>query len=231
MDARGLFNQLFQTGKGLAKQGQSWGEKAVGVPKSGPERETMLAGMGKGALAAGALAMLFGTRTGRRATRSAVQIGSLAALGGLAYTAYQSWQSKNASAPPPGRPMSDLSDEEAQKRSLGLLKAMIAAAKADGHIDAFERQRIDQAIGKMGLGSEAAALFQEELRKPLNPAEIASAAESPEAAAEIYLMSRMVVDLDHPQERSYLEQLATALDLDDDLVQHLDQQAEQIRRD
>jgi uncharacterized membrane protein YebE (DUF533 family) len=50
---------------------------------------------------------------------------------------------------------------------------------------------------------------------------VASAARTPEEAAEIYTVSLLAIDLDHPAERAYLAQLATKLRLEDGLVAHL----------
>lgn len=61
-----------------------------------------------------------------------------------------------------------------------------------------------------------------ELNKPIDVAEVAASADSPEAAAEIYLASSMVVDLNSPDERKYMDSLAAGLGLDADLVKELE---------
>jgi uncharacterized membrane protein YebE (DUF533 family) len=45
-----------------------------------------------------------------------------------------------------------------------------------------------------------------------------------EQASEVYLVSRLVADGDHPAERMYMEALAHRLNLPKDLVAHLDHQ-------
>ena len=55
---------------------------------------------------------------------------------------------------------------------------------------------------------------------------MASAAATPEQAAELYLASRLAIDPDHPGEKAYLEALAHRLKLPGDLVAHLNRQAE-----
>jgi len=61
-----------------------------------------------------------------------------------------------------------------------------------------------------------------ELNKPLDVAEVVASADSPEAAAEIYLASTMVVDLNGLEERKYMDSLAEGLGLDATLVSELE---------
>ena len=98
--------------------------------------------------------MLLGTGTGRQVTGSALKLGGLAAIGGLAYKAYQNYQNgkQPADAPVAGEPEllpppadtgfhpSQAPQGEAEF-ALMLVRAMIAAAKADGHIDDEERKQ------------------------------------------------------------------------------------------
>jgi uncharacterized membrane protein YebE (DUF533 family) len=49
-------------------------------------------------------------------------------------------------------------------------------------------------------------------------------ADSPAAAAEIYLISRAIVDLDNDQKHNYMDQLAKELGLAPDLVAQLESQ-------
>jgi uncharacterized membrane protein YebE (DUF533 family) len=53
----------------------------------------------------------------------------------------------------------------------------------------------------------------EELRRPLDPADVAAGAATPEQAAEIYLASLVMVDETTPMERVYLDELARRLNL------------------
>ena len=96
MDVRALFDQLLQSGRELASKGQSLAEQKLNIPSGGPEREAALASMGKGATIAGVAALLLGTSAGRGLTGVAVKLGSLAAVGGLAYKAYRDWQAAMA---------------------------------------------------------------------------------------------------------------------------------------
>ena len=88
MDARGLLDQLLQAGRELATQGKGMAEKGLGVPAEGPQRDAMLSGLGKGALGAGALGLLLGSKGGRKIAGSALTLGGLAsALGNHTGTA------------------------------------------------------------------------------------------------------------------------------------------------
>ena len=103
---------------------------------------------------------------------------------------------------------------------------MIGAAKADGHVDAAEQKLLFEQVERMGLDAEAKGFVFDTLAKPADLSEIAAAARTQEQAAELYLVSRLAIDPDHPAEKAYLEALAHRLSLPADLVAHLDRQAE-----
>jgi len=65
-------------------------------------------------------------------------------------------------------------------------------------------------------------LIHAELEKGLDVAALAEEVDSPSAAAEVYLASRMILDVNNMQERAYLDNLAKALDLSEDLVEKLE---------
>ena len=227
MNAQQILDALLNSGKELVEKGMTLAEAKLDIPDDTEKREAMLNGAGKGALAAGALAVLLGTRAGRKLTGTTLKLGSLAAIGGVAYKAFENWQSqqtegtiKNA-----GQPVNQLTGEASEKRSRAILKAMIASAKADGHIDEQEKNIISQHAEKLGLDASIAGFIRKELTSVLDAKDVAAGADSPKAAAEIYLVSRMTLNLDNENERQYLEQLAQALELAPDLIAELEQQA------
>lgn len=227
MDASSLLNRLLQSGRELAAKGQDLAQTKLNLPAPGPERDAMVQKMGKGATIAGVLAVLLGTRPGRRMTGAALKLGSLAALGGLAYQAYQKWQGQGAATPANiGAPVDQLSGPVAEQRSRALLRAMLAAAKADGEIDPTEQGKIDAYLKGLELPPDLQQFLQDETVKPLSVQEVAAGADSPAAAAEIYLTSRIVIDVANERERTYLEQLAAALQLPSEVVAELERQAE-----
>lgn len=230
MDAKTFLDELLKTGKNYASQGRKVAEEKLQIPSEGEERDATLDGMKKGAIAAGVLALLLGTGAGRRVTGSALKVGSLAAIGGLGWKAYQNWMSqKEAEAEDIKEmaenakviPINDLDEEGANKRSQILLRAMIAAAKADGHIDKKELVAINEQIVKLSLSSDVATLLQDEISKPLDVKDIAALAENSAIAAEIYLVSAVVTDKENSMEKAYLEALAKAMQLPDALVEQL----------
>lgn len=224
MDTRALLDSLLNSTQAAVKKGQNAAESRLGMPAEGEERDAMVKGLKTGALAAGAMALLLGTKTGRKVGGTALKLGSIAALGGLGYKAFQQWQSSQSQVETNDAPqfIDKLAPPQAQSRSISLLKAMIAAAKADGHIDAEERNKIMGQIEQAGLGADAEALIRGEIDKPLDPKAVAAEADSTESAVEIYLTSRLMIDRDNTMESAYLDQLANALSLDASLVEQLE---------
>ena len=98
---------------------------------------------------------------------------------------------------------------------------MIAAAKADGHINKKEVEAIDEQIEKLGLTGAVADLMQKEIAKPLDVKEIAALAENSAIAAEIYLVSAVVTDKENSMEKEYLDTLARTMNLPGSLVKQL----------
>lgn len=227
MDISALFNQLLQSGRELASKGQKLAEQKLDIPSEGAQREAALSSMGKGAAIAGVAALLLGTSAGRGLTGVALKVGSLGAIGGLAYKAFKDWQAKTEAAPvaDPGPAADALSGPQLEKRSFALLRAMLAAAKADGHIDENEQGKIDAYLQKLNLDPEALHFVKNELAKPLSAKEVAAGADSPAAAAEIYLTSLLTINIDTDQERAYLDELAKELKLPPELVSELLDQA------
>ncbi len=231
MDTKSFLDDLLKTGKEYASKGREIAEEKLKMPKEGEEGyDATIDGMKKGAMAVGVLALLLGTGAGRRVTGSALKIGSLAAIGGIGWKAYQNWTAQKTETGQEVKdmasnakiiPINELGEAEANERSQILLKAMIAAAKADGHINKKEVAMIDEQIEKLGLTGDVADLMQSEIAKPLDVKEIAALAENSAIAAEIYLVSAVVTDKENSMEKSYLDSLAKAMKLPEGLVEQL----------
>lgn len=104
-----------------------------------------------------------------------------------------------------------------------VLRAMIAAAKADGEVDESEIQRIVGKIGEDGVTAEEKQFVVAELRRPLDLESLIAAVPSQAVAAQVYGASLLAIDLDTEAELAYLRQLARGLGLDADTVARLHQ--------
>lgn len=217
MDTKTFLDQLLQSGKEMAQKGQQMAEQQLGVPAEGADRDQALSGLKTGAAAAGVLALLLGTQAGRRVTGAAVKVGSLAALGGLAYQMYRQWGAGTASAEGGTAQAAEpaMLEAPAPKASPeALLKAMIAAAKADGHVDSAELASIRQQLAEVDLEGDLNDMILEELTQPRSASDIAALANSDMAVAtEIYLVSAAIINEANEAEKAYLADLRAALQL------------------
>jgi uncharacterized membrane protein YebE (DUF533 family) len=118
---------------------------------------------------------------------------------------------------------------EAEREELGksLVRAMIAAAKADGQIDAAEKDAIFKKLETMPLSPAEKAFVFDELASPLDINAVVARAGTPEQAAEIYAASLVAMVSDTSSERAYLEALAHKLELDAGLVAEIHRAAGQ----
>jgi uncharacterized membrane protein YebE (DUF533 family) len=100
---------------------------------------------------------------------------------------------------------------------------MIAAAKADGHVDADEQRRLFTEVERMGIDAEGKALVFDALSQPVDIPGLVAQVATPEQAAELYLASRLAIDPDHPAERAWLDALAVRLGLPAEVRASLEQ--------
>jgi uncharacterized membrane protein YebE (DUF533 family) len=213
MDLKHLLNQALNSD--VVKQGQ---QQLKQQSNSGT-----LKSLGAGAVGGGLVNLLMGSKKskklGKKVGKNALKVGGAAALGALAYKVYNDWQAK---LPSP----SGLSSFDAQNSIHNelILKAMIAAAKADGHVDQQEMTHIESTLGQYGADDNLQTLVHAELSKPLDPTEVASLAHSPQQASEIYLASLIVIDEQNFMEKAYLNELAKQLKLAPEVVHQLELQ-------
>lgn len=184
--------------------------------------------------ATGAIAaVLLGTGAGRKLTGSALKIGGLAAIAGLGYHAYKNYQNGRQPQqepslaepellPPPDSEFGKASAGQSDDFALVLVRAMIAAARADGHIDEQERQQILGKLQTSGLNRDAAAFLETELSNPVDLDAIVSAATTEAQKVELYTASRLAIDPNTRAERGYLDLLAGRLRLADPLIDHIE---------
>jgi uncharacterized membrane protein YebE (DUF533 family) len=210
------------------------GQGTKGLTEKATDAWNKQSTLGKGAIAGGLLGILL-TQGGRRMLGTGLKIGGMAAIGGLAYKAYEDW--KNGRKPEDGaaaQPAPEGSEflpgdaQAADELATRLLQAMIAAAKADGHVTLEERAAIDAQLGNLGLGDEATALIATELDAPLDVDRIAALARSEAEATQLYAASLLVADQESEAEKAYLAGLAAAMKLDRGLVEHLHAEASRL---
>ncbi len=190
-------------------------------------------------LATGAIAaVLLGTGAGRQVTGDVLKLGGLAAIAGLGYQAYKNWQAGKEPQPvdastaaaaqpellPPPADSSFHTESAANSADFAtiLVRAMIAAARADGHIDDTEREAILGKVKLAGLGADAQAFLEGELANPVDLDAIIGAATSESQKVELYTASRIAIEPDSRAERGYLDLLAGRLGLADALVDHIE---------
>lgn len=221
VDVKGMLDGLSrQLGGGASSQSSS--------DSGGLDMKSLLGG--------GAMGLLVGSKRGRKLGGKALKYGAIAAVGTLAWKAWQNSRggqdSQHGAAgaadnAAEGERIETLQGEYQERRSLELLQAMIMAARADGHIDAQERELITQQIDALGADDELHRWVEQQLSAPLDAQALARQADSPQAAREMYLISVAVIDEQNPMERAWLDQLAQALQLSPELAAELEQQAKQ----
>mgnify|MGYP001260879398 CR=1 FL=1 len=227
LNARSLLDSLV----GSVTQ-MTGGQGAKGLTDKAKETWNNQSTLGKGAIAGGLLGILL-TGGGRRMLGTGLKIGGMAAIGGLAYRAYEDWKSGQAGGAATALPAPDgdflpADDAAADDLATRILQAMIAAAKADGHVTPEERAVIDGQLGNLGLGDEATGLIAAELDAPLDVGRIAGLARSEAEATQIYAATLLVVDEQAPAEAGYLAMLAARMNLDKGLVDRLHAEAARL---
>lgn len=102
---------------------------------------------------------------------------------------------------------------DAPSQALLLVRAMIASANADHHLDDSERSQITTALDESGLGAEERAYLLAEIESPIGIEELIASVESPEQARQVYAASLMAIEVGSDAERNYLSRLAQRLEL------------------
>jgi uncharacterized membrane protein YebE (DUF533 family) len=236
MNTSDLLEQLLRAGQGsMSQQGGGGSSAQGGLGGLGGLLGGLLGGGAGSSAGGGGLGGLLGgllgggsTMGGSTQSRSGggTNYAALASLGMMAFQAYQAWQRSQASAPQQApRTVDLLSGPEVEEHSHAILRALIAAAKADGRIDDAEKQMISTEIGRHTDDPELQQWLDDEVARPLVAADVAQSATDSGMAAEMYLASVMLVDDQQDAERSYLDELAAALSIDPELQVHLEQQA------
>jgi uncharacterized membrane protein YebE (DUF533 family) len=210
------------------------------------DAENILDGLLRGALG-GRGKRSRGTRRAIGRRGSLVNAGTLLAAAGVAWGAYEAWQGQRVggkpvatppSAPPavppiPGRagedtvpPLPDAagSTPVLSEPVLRLVRLMISAAGADGHLGPEEREQILAEARRAG----AEDVVKQELGSPMPLADIVGDVTDPELKEQLYTLAFSVVRADETVtggERVYLAGLAHQLGLEADDVSRLEEAA------
>ncbi len=189
-----------------------------------------------GAIAGALGGLLLGSKTGRSLSYNAVKLGGLILIGSLAYKAYQDYSSggateQNFSDHPEEAPIGSgfEADVQTDKNAITFVRAMIAAASADGEISNDERQTIVGNMKEAGLNPAAADFLNGEFANPAAIDELVKASTDEKSAVQIYTAARLAIEPDHFAEKGFLSELAKGLQLDERLVESINSQVKSIK--
>jgi uncharacterized membrane protein YebE (DUF533 family) len=198
-------------------------------------------GFGGGAAVGTLAGLLLGTGAGRKIAGTAVQVGGLAAIGGLAYVALRNFQQGkpvvqgtiNDVTSMLGMGQAPQGFAEAggtiQDTAEILLRAMVAAAYSDGEMSPDERAMIVGQLETMGLGQAEKSFLDGALAAPVSMKIIAASCTTDEMKAQAYIAAHLGMEVDTAAEAQFLRDFAAALQLEPSLVAHLDQAAAEAK--
>ncbi len=183
--------------------------------KTDPQARAVAAGAG-GLLLLG----LLGSRGGRRMVGDIAQTGAVAALGALAYKAWMNRHGRKVDektivrdAQASGFPIDPSPDPEF---ALAIVRTMLAAAYADGVIDAPEQRIIDGAASKAQVTQDERRMLTNEIPEAETLGLIADAARTPHHASELYAAAVISAGELNDRESAFLKKLADRLGLSPD---------------
>jgi uncharacterized membrane protein YebE (DUF533 family) len=226
MNALGLLGSLM----GNNATGSNVGGQLISGLLGGSAGGLLGRGGSGGLLSAAAGSLLGGGARSRRGGtsgfgRNAI-IGMLGSLAVSALTSYAK-NKMSQSGPTAQAGLADFDDlpdnpgydeDEANRRAEILIRAMINAAKADGHVDEQEQENILQRVGD--VDQEQAEFLRREIAAPLDvQAFIRSVPRGMEQ--EVYTISLMGIQLDEQSEARYLIDLAQGLGLSADTCNNI----------
>jgi uncharacterized membrane protein YebE (DUF533 family) len=216
------------------------------------------AGAAMGGLAGSVLGNVLTGRGGGGGGKKLLKYGGLAAVG---YVAYQAWQKNqaqkaggtgvptsapaaqgagglaglgagwNPAAAPQALPASfDLETGANASNALRVIQAMVAASKADGVVDATERDRVFDKLREANLPQQDQDEVLRLLTQPMDMEAVVRGVDSRELALEIYAASVFAVSPASRAERAYLDLLAARLGLEGDLIVQVEQGVEAMAR-
>jgi len=119
-----------------------------------------------------------------------------------------------AQAPPP-LPGDSAADKEAkvdtEEIALRMIQVMIAAAHADGMLDASEEKVILERLRGAELSSEENMYLIQELHQPKTVSELTAGIDDPSIGKTMYMLAVATIDIDTKAERIWLDSLGDQL--------------------
>lgn len=194
-NAGGLGGLLEQLGGGQASRGSGGLNDLLGGLASGQQGAGGLGGLLGGLLGAGAATAQSGSQ------------------GGFGDMLNQAIARQDEPPVPPSQ------DQEAAAALM--LRAMIQAMKSDGEIDQTEQSKLLDRLGD--VSREEREFVQSEMQRRIDVKDLAR--DVPRGLEQqVYAMSVMGIDLDNQNEAQYLHQLANAMGVGPDAVNHIHDQ-------
>ena len=141
-----LQNELPRALSTLKNEGQG----AVDRIRTDPNAQTTALGAG----AAGVLGGLLLSSAGGKFGRQVATLGGLAALGTLAYNAYQKHKGQSPNDAVPAGPFLPTTTQARETIGKASIRAIIMAMKADGQIESGEKAKMFDRLGKVELSDE-----------------------------------------------------------------------------
>lgn len=130
----------------------------------------------------------------------------------LPETGASPWRVPNP--PPPAAPPEPEGPAAEEAEALLMVRAMIAAAKADGGVDAAERRAIAAQLDAAGLSAQERDFVLADFDRPLEPEALAREARDPMLRARLYAAAFAGAGEVSLAERAWLDRFAAALKLD-----------------
>lgn len=203
-----------------------------------------------GGVAGGGLTSMVASKKTKKMGKSALKVGALAAVGGIAWKAYQQYSSKQGSvqaanlhqtrpqsnpqnnhvqfdftpAQLPERAFNEVIEDTNTSGQILVMRAMIAAAYTDGRIDDNERARIFAQVEMLDLSVEEKAMLFDELRKPLSLSELVAQVPNSQTGIEVYAASASAIDMHAVESKRYLNQLSQQLCIPSELTSDIHMQ-------
>ena len=110
-----------------------------------------------------------------------------------------------------------------QDLAVRLIQTMVAAAHADGTLDEEEEKRILEKLSEdQGLNSEEKQFLLAQLHNPKTIGELVAGINQPVVAQTMYSLAVATIVIDTPEERQWLDSLAAALSLSENVKQFIE---------